>query len=513
MEFIPLHFGDRLTVINPQGSIGVVTLWSKVEYVLERFRQAGVDLDPATSPIAVFGTLYGNGLREMLRNLLYNPQIQTLLICGHDRSGSKQELINFFELGLEPVAGSLISYRKQESGIEVKTCRIQETKRIIDDLVRPENFSTPRSNPPRLFWLGDPQQGDTEASIKKFFAARQPLPAADVVRVQILLPEVEVQYFPSNPRGHLVVRDTPLEAWKELIFLLSRFGHRVSLKKGNRLELQNVKVVVENPQFEPKDKLEAFNFDIQKLKKYQKDIIVAEYSHRKASLKGQAMFPYISRIGLRPDDTYSYGNRLRHHFGIDALSACAERLRSDPEDRKAYFTLWDNKEDLEVDSGHPCFVSLFFRRFDERLTLTATFRTHNALDGWLLNCYGLMAIQKWVSNKIGMSEGAITVVSHSISLDPRELDRALMIIGKRPFKVNLDPMGYFRVTLDEGEIIVEHRFEDVTLKEYRGKTAVSLQHQIARDVALSDINHAIYLGRQLAKAEMALKDGREFVQD
>ncbi len=51
----------------------MVTLWSKVDYVIERFRQAGVDLDPATSPIAVFGTLYGNGLREMLRNLLYNP--------------------------------------------------------------------------------------------------------------------------------------------------------------------------------------------------------------------------------------------------------------------------------------------------------------------------------------------------------------------------------------------------------------------------------------------------------
>ena len=88
MEFKPLHFADRLTIINPQGTVGVVTLWSKPDYVIERFRQAGVDLNPATSPIAVFGTLYGNGLREMLRNLLYNPQIQTLLICGHDRSGS-----------------------------------------------------------------------------------------------------------------------------------------------------------------------------------------------------------------------------------------------------------------------------------------------------------------------------------------------------------------------------------------------------------------------------------------
>ena len=76
-------------------TIGVVTLWSKPDYVIERFRQAGVDLDPATSPIAVFGTLYGNGLREMLRNLLYNPQIQALLICGNDRSGSREELTTF----------------------------------------------------------------------------------------------------------------------------------------------------------------------------------------------------------------------------------------------------------------------------------------------------------------------------------------------------------------------------------------------------------------------------------
>ena len=118
MEFNPLHFADRLTIINPHGTIGVVTLWSKVDYVIERFRQAGVDLDPATSPIAVFGTLYGNGLREMLRNLLYNPQIQTLLICGNDRSGSREELQKFFELGLEPVGtcpGAIPSTRSRES--------------------------------------------------------------------------------------------------------------------------------------------------------------------------------------------------------------------------------------------------------------------------------------------------------------------------------------------------------------------------------------------------------------
>jgi thymidylate synthase len=105
------------------------------------------------------------------------------------------------------------------------------------------------------------------------------------------------------------------------------------------------------------------------------------------------------------------------------------------------------------------------------------------------------------------------VISHSLGLDPRELDRALLVIGKRPFKVRLDPMGYFRITLDRQAIVVEHRYQDVTLKEYRGQRAARLQHEIARDVALSDINHAIYLGRQLSRAEAALKEGREFVQE
>jgi thymidylate synthase len=489
MEFKALHFADRLTVINPQGSIGVVTLWSRVDYVVERFRQAGVDLSPATSPIAVFGTLYGNGLREMLRNLLYNPQIQTLFICGNNRSGSREELQKFFELGLEPVTTSLVQYRPPAAGIQAAPARIRETRRIIDDLVTPELFATI----PELVWLGDTNEEQIGTEIfKSLFATRKTKPIEERERRQVPLPEVEVQYFPSNPRGQVVVQDTPVEAWKEVLYLLTRFGHRVTLKRGDRLELQHVKVVIEKPDFEPEKELAAVNIEGSKLRAYQANI-----------LQG----------ALRPDETYNYGHRLRTYFGLDTLAACAGRLRQDAEDRKSYVALWDTSRDLTVKEGRPCLVSLFFRKFEGKLTLSAAFRTHNAMDAWLLNVYGLMAIQAWVAKETGLTPGAIVVVSHSLGLDPRELDRALMIIGKRPFKVNLDPMGYFRITLDGKEILVEHRFEDFTLREYRGSTAVYLQHQIARDVALSDINHAIYLGRQLAKAETALKSGREFVQD
>jgi thymidylate synthase len=513
MEFIPLYFGDKLKVVNPHGVIGVVTLWSKPEYVMERFREARVDLDSATSPIAVFGTLYGNGLREFLRNLLYNPQIQVLLICGHDRSGSQNELLSFFDQGLEPVDSSLSRYRSIQGVEDVVTCRIKGTGRLIDSLIQPSAFDPQ----PRLIILGDPKEESSQSVVKDFFNNYNYQYSNDRIRLEVPLPEVDIQFFPSNPRGHQLIENTPIEAWIDIIFLITRYGRKVTLKKGDRLELQNLKVVVEKPVSDDKRKLLDFNFDPIKLRKYQSEIIQSQIDRelklrpKKASFKGQPKLPSLKT--LRPDEAYNYGDRLRDHFKIDGLQKFVSRLKKDPEDRKCYFTLWDNSEDLRNRSNQPCFVSLFFRKFQDKLTLTATFRTHNALDGWLLNLYGLMAIQKWVSNRVKIAPGPITVMSHSISIDPRELDRALAVVEKRRWKMHLDPMGYFRVTLDGDEILVEHRAEDVTLKEYRGRTAMSLQHQIARDMALSDLNHAMYLGRQLAKAEMALKEGREFVQD
>ena len=67
--------------------------------------------------------------------------------------------------------------------------------------------------------------------------------------------------------------------------------------------------------------------------------------------------------------------------------------------------LWDTARDLTVKEGRPCLGSLFFRRFEGKLTLSATFRTHNAMDAWLLNVYGLMAVQNWVAERVGFLPG------------------------------------------------------------------------------------------------------------
>ena len=310
----------------------------------------------------------------------------------------------FFEKGLEIVQEANISYLA-EHGIVTNPYRIRGTRRLIDGLILPEIVV--QQSHPKIEWLGDPTKtiilgkpDDTEilTRIRVFFKNFEKLERRAIEQsvekmtrpAMSHLPQVETLYFPSNPRGHQIVQESPLDAWLELVFLITRFGRRVRLKKGERLELQNVKVVVEKPESYEKfgDRLRAVNLDPGRISQYYMDFLTKE---------------------LRPDETYNYGHRLRSYFKdnnnkeIDAVEVLSARLKKDPEDRKAYFALWDSREDLTRKGSCPCFVSAFFRKFEEKLTLTATFRTHNALDAWPLNFYGLMAFQSAVAKKAGVA--------------------------------------------------------------------------------------------------------------
>ncbi len=475
-EFIPLHFGDKLRIINPHGRLGILTLWSKVDYVEGKLREAGVDLDPRTSQIAVIGNLYGNGIPHLLRNLLYNPQIRDLIVCGADRSGSREELVAFFEEGLE-----------KTTSLGEEVTRIKGTNRIIDDLVTPEMFS----ELPRILLAGEPRDKDSAHKLYTLIQSFSPHEDVAGERIEVGLPEIDVTHYPSEPRNCNIVAETPLAAWRELVFRLHRFGRLVHLRKGHRQELQNVRAVVTEPREDDQERLAEFGFSSESLKQYQHDMLLGP---------------------LPEDQSYTYGNRIREYFGFDALSKFAARLRENPQDRDCYLALWDSHGDIDADDA-PCLVSLFFRVYDERLTLTACYRTHNALDAWLKNVYGLMKAQEIVAKDAGMEIGPLTVISHSISIDPSKYDLAARVANSKGFSVDMDPNGQFMVgtDVDKGEIVVEHLSNDgFLLREYRSAKAERIQHEIARDCAVSDINHALYLGRQLAKAEMCLKTGEAY---
>ncbi len=78
----------------------------------------------------------------------------------------------------------------------------------------------------------------------------------------------------------------------------------------------------------------------------------------------------------------------------------------------------------------------------------------------------------------------------------------------------MDPNGQFIVSIEDEEIVVRHmNNEGDVLHEYRSRRAERIQHEINRDCAISDINHAMYIGRQLARAEMCLNTGIKFEEE
>ena len=473
MKFEPLHYPDKIRVINPSGDVGIVTLWTPIKQMVKSLWTAGIDLSIHTSRIATIGNLYGNGLPELLRNLLWNPQIRHLLIVGQNLSGSREDLLNFFQQGIEEV-----------TYLGSPAYRIKGSQRMIDNLVTPADFK---------YGLHLLPMGRLSESIERIKEAFQQLPNTechgDLDRVNIPLSRLKVTRYPSDPRHHSILESTPIKAWREVVFRLMRFGHAVRLKKGGRRELQNVKVTVTDTAIDMSD-LEDYGFSTTHFLEYQNQILDPSPN----------------------DQPYTYGNRIRGYFSyhgrvVDSLAIAIKRLQEDNESRHTYISLWDNSKDLPEGHHCPCLVSLFFRYFEGKLTLTASFRTHNAMDAWLENMYGLIAILHYVAKGTGMEPGAITIFSHSISISEDSLDRASRVASKeKRVELQLDPYGNMMVTVDKttSQIVVQHTYQGAVIKEYRGSTSEAIERELARDEAISDISHALYVGRELARAENRL---------
>ena len=113
-------------------------------------------------------------------------------------------------------------------------------------------------------------------------------------------------------------------------------------------------------------------------------------------------------------------------------------------------------------------------------------------------------------------------------------------LSKRQIK--LDPQGYFLVKVEPitNELILEHYLNNIDNKGraidpesgepigcttkrpnqpsniYRGKSAKEVGIKISEGLGpfpISRLDHAIYIGRELQRAEQCLRNGEEYIQD
>ena len=109
-------------------------------------------------------------------------------------------------------------------------------------------------------------------------------------------------------------------------------------------------------------------------------------------------------------------------------------------------------------------------------------------------------------------------------------------------KIKLDPKGYFliKIELTTNELILEHYLNNIDQQGraidpesgetigcktkrknqpsniYRGKSAKQLGIQISEGhgpFPISHLDHAIYIGRELQRAEQCLITGKQYIQD
>ncbi len=109
-------------------------------------------------------------------------------------------------------------------------------------------------------------------------------------------------------------------------------------------------------------------------------------------------------------------------------------------------------------------------------------------------------------------------------------------------QIELDPKGYFLIKIEPktNELILEHYLNDIDQKGraidpesgepigcksksrnqpnniYRGKSAKQLGIQISEGhgpFPISHLDHAIYIGRELQRAEQCLISGKPYIQD
>lgn len=99
-----------------------------------------------------------------------------------------------------------------------------------------------------------------------------------------------------------------------------------------------------------------------------------------------------------------------------------------------------------------------------------------------------------------------------------ELKTRTITAAEKPKPSLFDPKGCFKIMLDraENEIVALHFSATQRAKPaliIKGKTAKNVYTEIVEAGLVTRLDHAAYLGSELAKAEIALKTGKEYIQD
>ena len=462
----PVYYKERIWLGNiEKGFVGIVTLWTPKEKIVEKIDNG------VREKIACVGQLYTRrGAEYVFRNIWANPKIRYIVLIGKSLTDSGSAL---FDIGKVVKDIPLRYIKKFEKSVEILDMRGKSRKSVIS-VIKNLEFRLPFAKKAKIF------------KEKK----------------------VSGDQYPSEDSVFRVEGESVGEVWLQILNLILRFGRRVPriyVYGGHEKVLLNLAAVITDEDIKNPKMWPFFNFDKKILKKYFRNFFGS----------------------VRGDEAYTYGERLFAYEVdgkiVDQVSRMTKKLMSFPYNKGALAVLWQAGIDnfpIRKPWRTPCLTLVQGFCMNDKLYLTAFFRSNDMFGAWPLNAFALRKLQSMIAGKINKSVGDLTIISHTAFVDDTDLVRAEKIVkDNKKMTCQRDRRGDVLVEVCKSMIVVKHlNWEGETLGEYRQdgrrkKAALRIATRLLADNVISRIGHALDVGEQLGRAEDAIKLGLRFEQD
>lgn len=479
----PIYFREQLILGDEKSPVAICTLWSIKESVAGKMDRNSYSL---------IGNLYTmDGINYMIRNVLAHPWIKHIILVGADLMHTGEALLSLTRDGITE------DYRiKNANAFVHRAIGIESVERfrkyvVVHDLRQEKGVDS-------LKLL----VGNLNSSV-----TRAPFAEPEIITAEEKPAEgLDHEDVAFRISGHGIAN-----VWLRALDVTMKFGEvKETEYKMQQKEILDLVSVIEDDNGALPNWLPINSED---LKNYVDAFFSASKPENVDYTYGERLFAFaLPEVGEKSKDELQ--------GIINQVEIIKQKLKKNPFTRRAIAVTWRHEKDFSSDNP-PCLIEIVWNMKNGRLNQTATFRSHDVFGAWLLNAYGLRELQKEVAGSVGVDVGVLVIVSVSAHVYRNNWANAEELVnrlyaGKRE-PVEIDPRGYFLITVDKKEkvVVVRHKLNDTRDSKYtfRGKSAEELYRKIVHENLISKFDHASYMGKELARAEAALKSGKEFVQD
>lgn len=511
----PIYFKDKLHIANTKSCVGIVTLWTPMQAILPNLNQ---------EMFCVGGQLYSKrGINFIIRNILANPVITKIIICGANRSESAEALMNFLDKGIDENY-SVIGVDKSPIDKEIPLNAINEIRARVKyiNLIGNSNYRSIAEDLEKI----NNSLSEAEKKAKPW-------------RESEIFPDPETltaDKFPSEQTTFTIRGAYIKEVWPQILKIIMKFGNKKGMiKVGEIKEIMNIVSVIEAEDPNKPDIPDWFNFNKEDLKLYYKGFFEKTQKDEDYGY-GARMFSFP--LGIPTKNYKSKKNneldlKVKSFPTLNQIEEVYLKLKQYKYDRGAVISIWnpwiDNigagwMSDKETTkSGNvPCMTQLQFAYREHKLFLTAYFRSNDMFDAWPRNTFALRKLQFDLAKKLEMKVGSLTIISSLAQIYETNFEEAnkLLIKYKNITFCQPDHRGTVLVEVQGSEIVVKHMdtsgnnvLQEFKINGLAFKSAQTMSDILLDNMIFSEMPHAMDIARELQKAEIAIKHKFKFTQD